>query len=52
MSIKVKATERGWLGNRIREIGDEFEIADEKAFSKKWMVRVDKPAAAPAPAKP
>jgi hypothetical protein len=39
MAIKVKATERGFLG-KIREPGDVFEIADEKAFSKNWMVKV------------
>lgn len=51
MAIKVKAIDRGFLG-KIREQGDEFEIPNEKAFSEKWMVRLEAPAKADkAPAK-
>ena len=41
MSIKVKAKKKGLYGKIIRNPGDEFEIADEKAFSKRWMVNLD-----------
>lgn len=36
MSIKVIATAKGYYG-QFRDVGDEFEIADEQAFSDKWM---------------
>lgn len=54
MAIRVKAKTRGRYDYRIREPGEVFEIADEKAFSKIWMERVEKPEAkaGAAPEKP
>lgn len=43
MSIKVQATQVGHYGDKLREPGDVFEVADEKAFSKRWMERLDEP---------
>ena len=40
MSIKVRAKERGYFGDKIREEGDEFEIKNEQAFSERWMEKV------------
>ena len=40
MSIKVRATERGYFGDKIRNDGDEFSIDNEKEFSKRWMEKV------------
>lgn len=37
----VKATNVGFYGNDLKKVGDEFEIADEKAFSHNWMAKVD-----------
>lgn len=37
--IRVKAIQKGYYGNQIREEGAEFIITDEKHFSKKWMAR-------------
>jgi|6_EtaG_2_1085325.scaffolds.fasta_scaffold02539_9 hypothetical protein len=39
--IKVQATKLGFYGNRRRRIGDTFKIANEQAFSKTWMNRLD-----------
>lgn len=41
MGIKVIATRQGLYGH-FREPGDEFEIADEQAFSDSWMEKLDK----------
>lgn len=41
MGIKVRATNPGLYG-QYREPGHEFEIKEEKHFSKKWMEKVDK----------
>lgn len=40
MAIKVRAKAPGVYG-RYREAGHEFEIQDEKHFSKNWMETVD-----------
>lgn len=40
MAIKVKAIAPG-LHGKYREAGEVFHIPDEKAFSKKWMKRID-----------
>jgi len=34
--MKVKAIAVGFYG-RYRRVGDEFEISNQKLFSKKWM---------------
>lgn len=47
MGIRVRATVNGVYGH-FREAGDTFEIADEKAFSKRWMERVGDEDVAPA----
>lgn len=39
MAIKVKAINPGHYG-QYREVGDQFEIKEEKHFSKKWMAKV------------
>lgn len=36
MSIKVRATTRGYYGGQIREAGDEFEVEDRKHVGS-WM---------------
>lgn len=41
MGIKVQAFRAGLYGH-FREPGDQFEIADEQAFSDTWMEKVDK----------
>lgn len=41
MPIKVRATNPGFYG-QYREKDHEFEIQDEKHFSKKWMEKVEK----------
>jgi len=38
--IKVRAIDRGYY-DTLRNEGDTFFIADEQAFSKKWMEDVD-----------
>lgn len=43
MSIQVRATQEGHYGEKYRMAGDEFQIADEGAFSKRWMVKVHGP---------
>lgn len=40
MAIKVIAHRAGYYGH-YREPGDEFEVADEKAFHDSWMERAD-----------
>ena len=44
MSIKVRAIERGYFGDKIREEGDEFTIDNEKQFSERWMEKAKKKA--------
>lgn len=39
--MKVKAIKSGYNGGIQRNIGDVFEIADPKFFSKNWMVNLD-----------
>lgn len=41
MGIKVQATRQGLYGH-FREVGDQFEIADEQAFHDSWMEKLDK----------
>ena len=48
MGLRVRAKVNGVYGH-LREVGDVFEIADEKAFSKRWMERVGDDDVAPAP---
>lgn len=36
MSIKVRATTRGYYGGQIREAGEEFEVEDRKHVGS-WM---------------
>lgn len=42
--ILVRATQEGHYGEKYRMAGDEFEITDEQAFSKRWMTKVHGPA--------
>ena len=35
---RVKATQKGYLGDKIREQGAVFMISEEEQFSNKWMV--------------
>lgn len=46
MGIKVRAIQTGYFGVRRYREGEIFEIPDEGAFSKNWMQKVDKRAAA------
>lgn len=39
-AIRVQATDIGYYDDVIRRVGDVFDIHDESAFSKKWMIRV------------
>lgn len=39
--IEVQATKLGFYGNRRRRAGDVFTIADEEAFAKSWMKRLE-----------
>lgn len=43
MTIKVRALERGYIGGRIRNEGDEFTIDNEEQFSAVWMEALDGP---------
>lgn len=38
--MRVRATRVGYYGLDRRQVGEEFEIADASAFSKKWMEKV------------
>jgi hypothetical protein len=40
MGIKVIAHAPGYYGH-YREVGDEFEVADEQALHHSWMERAD-----------
>ena len=40
MSIKVRAIEQGYFGDKIRKEGEEFTIDNEKQFSEFWMEKV------------
>ena len=40
MGILVRAIGIGYY-SRLRSVGDVFEIGDVRAFSKRWMERVD-----------
>lgn len=42
MAMLVKATQDGYYGDKYRYAGDEFEIDDDKAFSKRWMEQIKK----------
>lgn len=56
--IEVRAIGVGYYNHILRKEGDEFEISDEKVFSKIWMERIhplpeaQKPAKSEAKAKP
>lgn len=51
MSIKVRATTRGYYGGVVREAGDEFEV-ETKEHVGSWMdVAVEEKGPAKAPAK-
>lgn len=39
-AIRVQAKAQGYYGDILRRVGDVFDIADETAFSDKWMRRV------------
>lgn len=47
--MKVKATELGYYEDKRRRPGDVFEISDEKAFSHKWMEKLDDSVEVPSP---
>ena len=49
--MKVRATMLGYYNHRRRREGEVFEVFDEKAFSTKWMEKLDKPVEEPAPKK-
>ena len=38
--IKVRATQMGYYDHARRRVGDVFVIANEQAFSSRWMERV------------
>lgn len=38
--VKVKATQKGYFGGKLRREDDTFKI-NEKEFSEKWMEKVD-----------
>ena len=44
--MRVKATQPGFYGYRLRGIDDVFELEEDSHFSEKWMEEVpeDKPA--------
>jgi hypothetical protein len=41
--MRVKAIQLGYYGDKKRREGEEFEIDSEKEFSKRWMIKLDKP---------
>lgn len=41
MATKVKATQTGLYGNRIRQPGDVFDVEEERHVSKVWMEPVE-----------
>ena len=41
MSKRVRATEIGYYGAKLRQPGDEFAIDSDKAFSEIWMEALD-----------
>lgn len=41
--VTVRATAVGYYGDRLRAVGDEFEIMTPEAFHPSWMVLVDDP---------
>lgn len=43
MAMLVRATQDGYYGDKYRNAGDEFEISDDSAFSKRWMEQLKKP---------
>lgn len=38
--VKVIATQKGYFGKKVREVGDEFSVPDEM-FSERWMKPAD-----------
>lgn len=43
MAMLVRATQDGYYGDKYRMAGEEFEISDDQAFSKRWMEQIKKP---------
>lgn len=39
--MKVKATQKGYYGNKIIEIDEEFEILKPEHFSERWMISLE-----------
>jgi hypothetical protein len=39
--MRVRATQRGYYGSRVREPGEEFGLAKDEDFSPKWMVETE-----------
>lgn len=39
--MKVRAKELGFYNHKRRRAGDVFDVVDERAFSKRWMEKVD-----------
>jgi hypothetical protein len=39
--MRVRATQRGYYGGRVREPGEEFSLAKDEDFSSKWMVETE-----------
>lgn len=39
--MKVRAIRLGYYNHRRRREGDIFELLDDKAFSEKWMEKLD-----------
>lgn len=47
--MKVRATKLGYYNHRRRRENDVFELMDEKAFSNRWMEKVEGEDSAPEP---
>jgi hypothetical protein len=39
--MRVTATQKGYYGNVVRDVGDEFVLAEKSAFSDAWMRAID-----------
>ena len=50
--MKVRAIRLGYYNHRRRRENEVFELLDEKAFSNKWMVRIEKVSQKPVPEPP
>lgn len=38
--VAVRAIERGFFGGKLRDPGEQFQLADEAQFSEVWMEKV------------